>query len=133
MDFSRSERVDSLVDEIGDYVREELYPLEDRLADESFEHLADELDDKRAEVRELGWSTPHLPADWGGLGLDLTEFAHVAEVLGRSPVGHYVFNCQAPDAGNMELLIEHGTEEQQDRFLKPLVAGEVRSCFSMTE
>ena len=56
-----------------------------------------------------------------------------SEVLGRSPYGHYAFGCQAPDAGNMEILHRFGTPEQKDRFLAPLVAGEIRSCFSMTE
>jgi acyl-CoA dehydrogenase len=61
------------------------------------------------------------------------EHGLVSEVLGQSPVGHYVFNCQAPDAGNMEILIDHGTPEQREKYLKPLVQGEIRSCFSMTE
>ena len=63
-----------------------------------------------------------MPEAHGGAGLSLTEFAHVSEELGRSPLGHYVFNCQAPDVGNMEMLIEHGTPAQQARFLLPLVA-----------
>jgi alkylation response protein AidB-like acyl-CoA dehydrogenase len=65
--------------------------------------------------------------------LPLPEFAHVAEELGRTPLGHYLFNCQAPDAGNMEVLMECGTPEQQSRWLGPLARGEVRSCFAMTE
>ena len=67
------------------------------------------------------------------MGLSLLEFALVGEELGRSPLGHYAFNCQAPDAGNMELLREFGTEAQQDRWLMPLARGEIRSCFAMTE
>ena len=59
----------------------------------------------------------------GGTGLSLCDFALLREELGRSPLGHYVFNCQAPDVGNMEILLEYGTPEQQERFLKPLVAG----------
>jgi alkylation response protein AidB-like acyl-CoA dehydrogenase len=65
--------------------------------------------------------------------LSLVEFAHIGEELGRSPLGHYLFNCQAPDVGNMEILLKHGTDEQKDKYLKPLVRGEIRSCFSMTE
>jgi alkylation response protein AidB-like acyl-CoA dehydrogenase len=67
------------------------------------------------------------------MGLSLLEFGLVAEVLGRSPLGHYAFNCQAPDAGNMELLRGFGSEDQRERWLEPLVRGEVRSCFAMTE
>jgi alkylation response protein AidB-like acyl-CoA dehydrogenase len=75
----------------------------------------------------------HLPAQWGGAGLSLLEFAHLSEELGRSPLGHYAFNVQAPDVGNMEVLREHGTDEQREKWLRPLVAGEIRSCFTMTE
>jgi alkylation response protein AidB-like acyl-CoA dehydrogenase len=81
----------------------------------------------------MGLSSPHMPKQYGGAGLSLMEFAHLAEELGRSPLGHYVFNCQAPDAGNMEVLAHHGTAAQKERFLKPLVRGEIRSCFGMTE
>jgi alkylation response protein AidB-like acyl-CoA dehydrogenase len=67
------------------------------------------------------------------MGLGFRDHALVSEVLGRSPLGHYVFGCQAPDAGNMEILLEYGTDEQQNRWLEPLARGEIRSCFSMTE
>ena len=69
----------------------------------------------------------------GGLGLNCVEYALVGEELGKSPLGHYVVNGQAPDAGNMEILREFGTEAQQERWLCPLVRGEIRSCFAMTE
>jgi alkylation response protein AidB-like acyl-CoA dehydrogenase len=81
----------------------------------------------------LGLWTPHLPRELGGLGLGLSAFARVSEELGRSPLGHYVFNCAAPDIGNMELLLAHGSQEQRERFLAPLARGELRSCFSMCE
>ena len=67
------------------------------------------------------------------MGLDLVEHGLVSEVLGRSPIGHYVFNCQAPDAGNIEILHKYATEEQKAQWLQPLVDGRIRSCFSMTE
>ncbi len=92
-----------------------------------------ELERRRARARETGLWTAHVPEAYGGAGLSLTEFAHMSEELGRSPLGHYVFNCQAPDVGNMELLMEFGTPEQQERWLRPLVRGEIRSCFTMTE
>jgi acyl-CoA dehydrogenase len=63
----------------------------------------------------------------------LLEFAFLGEELGRTPLGHYCFNCQAPDVGNMEILLLHGTAEQKARYLEPLAAGQIRSCFSMTE
>jgi alkylation response protein AidB-like acyl-CoA dehydrogenase len=74
-----------------------------------------------------------LPDELGGLGLSLTEFAHVSEALGRSPLGHYLFNCQAPDIGNMEILHLHGRAAQHEAYLAPLVRGEIRSCFAITE
>ncbi|MDD5713259.1 MAG: acyl-CoA dehydrogenase family protein, partial [Smithellaceae bacterium] len=66
-------------------------------------------------------------------GLNLMEHALVSEELGRSPLGHYCFGCQAPDAGNVEILHKHGTDEQKEKYLKPLIDGKIRSCFSMTE
>lgn len=67
------------------------------------------------------------------MGLSFLEHARMSEILGTSPIGHFLFNCPAPDAGNMELLHQFGSEEQKKRFLEPLVRGEIRSCFSMTE
>ena len=76
---------------------------------------------------------PQMPKELGGLGLGLVEHGLVSERLGRTPLGHYVFGCQAPDAGNMEILHKYGTAEQKARWLEPLARGEIRSCFSMTE
>lgn len=87
----------------------------------------------RDEVRRLGAWAPHLPVEHGGRGLSLVEFARVSEVLGRSPIGHWLCNCQAPDIGNMELLHRHADAALQARWLVPLMRGEIRSCFSMTE
>ena len=74
-----------------------------------------------------------MPKEYGGMGLTLMEYALVAEVLGASHVGLYVFGCQAPDAGNIEILEKYATPEQHEKYLIPLVRGEIRSCFSMTE
>ncbi len=81
----------------------------------------------------MGLWAPHIPKDLGGLGLNCVEYALVGEELGRSPLGHFAFNAQAPDAGNMEILREFGTPAQRERWLSPLVKGEIRSCFAMTE
>lgn len=87
----------------------------------------------RDEVKRIGAWAPHLlPAD-GGLGLTLVEFARVSEVLGRSPIGHWLCNCQAPDIGNTELMHTHADAALQARWLQPLMRGEIRSCFAMTE
>jgi alkylation response protein AidB-like acyl-CoA dehydrogenase len=121
-----------LVARIREFVRGELVPLEKDLA-RGWAALLPRLEEKRGRAKELGLWAPFLPRELGGLGLPLVDFAHVSEELGWSPLGHYVVNCQAPDAGNMEILLRHGTEAQKERFLAPLARGEIRSCFSMTE
>jgi acyl-CoA dehydrogenase len=118
---------------IREFVAEEIAPLEPLLLNRDYEALMARLEEKRAQARALGLWLPQIPEEYGGMGLTLVEHGHVSELLGRSPLGHYVFNCQAPDAGNMEILIEHGTPAQQEAYLMPLLAGEIRSCFSMTE
>ena len=92
-----------------------------------------ELEEKRRMVKQMELWAPKHPKEFGGMGLDLMEHGLVSEALGGSPLGHFVFGCQAPDAGNIEILHLHGTEEQKKKYLKPLVEGEIRSCFSMTE
>ena len=87
----------------------------------------------RAEVKRIGAWAPHLPPAHGGLGLSLMEFAKISEVLGRSPIGHWLCNCQAPDIGNMELMHTHADVALQSRWLTPLMHGDIRSCFAMTE
>ena len=133
MDFSIPERVRGITRQVRDFVDRDVVPLEREVFARGFGAVLDELERLRDRAREMGLFPPHLPEAWGGGGLSLLEFAHVGEELGRSPLGHYVFNCQAPDAGNMELLLQHGTPGQQERWLRPLARGEVRSCFGMTE
>ena len=133
MDFRLADHTNTTVRIIRDFVQQELYPLERTFLESTFEKLLPVLDEKRRKVKGMGLWAPHIPQEYGGQGLSLLEFAHVSEELGRSPIGHYVFNCQAPDAGNMEILMEYGTDEQKQRFLLPLVQGQIRSCFAMTE
>jgi alkylation response protein AidB-like acyl-CoA dehydrogenase len=133
MTIAAEERIDTLLARIETFVREDLEPLEPMMLQQGFRAVLPTLQEKRRQVQQLGLWAPHLPTEYGGLGLKLTEFARVSEALGRSPLGHYVFNCQSPDIGNMELLLLHGTDEQKERFLEPLARGEIRSCFSMTE
>jgi alkylation response protein AidB-like acyl-CoA dehydrogenase len=133
MGFEPSDELKDTLGRFRRFVDEELIPLEPRLLSEGFVACLPELEEKREAVERLGLWAPHLPKEHGGMGLGLMEFAYVSEVLGRTPIGHYAFHCQAPDVGNMELLMEHGTLEQKKRFLEPLAAGEIRSCFAMTE
>jgi acyl-CoA dehydrogenase len=105
------------------------------------EHILDREDDEAAalvkqlqdEVRELGLWAPHMPPDVGGTGTGFLDYAYLNEHIGRTVWGQLVFGCQAPDAGNAEILHMFGTDEQKERWLLPLVAGQIRSFFSMTE
>jgi len=133
VDFAIPERVRSIRQIVREFMQKEIYPLELSLRARPFRELLPALAEKRAKARQTGLFAPHIPEALGGGGLSLSEFAHMSEELGRSPIGHYVFNCQAPDVGNMEILMEHATAEQKERWLLPLVRGEIRSCFTMTE
>jgi acyl-CoA dehydrogenase len=128
-----SEELLGLLDRIKEFVRTHVYPLEPDFLRRPFRELIPALNAGRDEVKRMGLWAPHLPKEHGGLGLALSEFALVSEELGRTPIGHYLFNCQAPDIGNMEILLTHGTPEQKQTYFEPLARGDVRSCFSMTE
>jgi alkylation response protein AidB-like acyl-CoA dehydrogenase len=133
MDFTPSPRVEGIRGLVREFLQREAFPLEGALRAQGFQALLPQLRAAREKARQTGLWAAHLPEKHGGAGLSLLEFAFMSEELGRSPIGHYLFNVQAPDVGNMEVLMEHGTSEQQERFLKPLVRGDVRSCFTMTE
>ena len=113
-------------------MEEHVYPNEAALAreDESSDALIAEL---RAKAKAAGIWAPHLPPEAGGTGRGFIEYALLNEEIGRSMWAQLVFNCQAPDAGNGEILHMFGTDEQKERFLRPLVEGTARSFFSMTE
>ncbi len=118
-----------------------VYPAEEHLADafdleapSFFPGIPDSvLRPIQAKVKELGLWAPHLPEDAGGMGIGVVGLALMNVIIGRSPLGPVSFGCQAPDAGNCEILLMYGTEEQKRAWLLPNVAGDVRSCFSMTE
>jgi alkylation response protein AidB-like acyl-CoA dehydrogenase len=133
MDFNISEKTRTIIAMMDEFVEKELIPMEPEFLRRSFASLEPELEEKRRMVRRMELWAPQHPRELGGMGLDLMDFALVSEALGRTPLGHYVFGAQAPDAGNIEILHRYGTEAQKETFLKPLVAGKIRSCFSMTE
>lgn len=114
-------------------LREHVYPLEQVLLDDGFAAVEPRLEAVREVVEVAGLWAPFLPVAWGGRGMPLMAYARLSEVLGQTPLGHYAFHCQAPDVGNMEVLLAHGSEAQHERFLRPLAAGTIRSCFAMTE
>jgi acyl-CoA dehydrogenase len=133
MDFSESPRVATVRATVREFIEKEVLPLEPEMAKKGFVGLLPVLKEKRERAKATGLWAAHLSKDHGGAGLSLPEYAHMSEELGRTPLGHFVFNCQAPDVGNMEILIEFGTEEQKEKYLRPLVRGDARSCFTMTE
>jgi alkylation response protein AidB-like acyl-CoA dehydrogenase len=130
---SNPRSVDDVLARVRHLVLAELVPLEPLLLAERFDELEPALERVRERVRAEGLWAPWLPADAGGMGLALGDFARVSEELGRSPLGHYAFHCQAPDVGNLELLMLHGSAAQRERWLGPLARGELRSTFAMTE
>jgi alkylation response protein AidB-like acyl-CoA dehydrogenase len=133
MDFGLSEKMQVVLPLIDEFVENELIPLEPEFLRRPFTELLPVVEEKRCMVKQMELWAPNHPTEFGGMGLSLVEHGLVSEALGRSPLGHFVFGCHAPDAGNIEILHLHGTAAQKEKYLKPLVAGEIRSCFSMTE
>ncbi len=122
-----------MLDTAHRFVRDEVAPLEPQLLSQPWHRAVTTLDALRVRAKVLGLWAPFLPEEYGGMSMPLDAFARLSEVLGWTPFGHYVCNCQAPDVGNMELLLAFGTDEQQREYLEPLARGEIRSCFAMTE
>ncbi len=132
MDFDPPAALRPLLERVEHFVATHVIPAEAHL-EHGFAAAAGKLAELRARCKAEGLWGPQIPKELGGLGLSLVEHGLVSERLGRSPLGHYVFGCQAPDAGNLEILHKYGTPAQQQRWLEPLARGELRSCFSMTE
>jgi acyl-CoA dehydrogenase len=133
MDFTVSDKMQAIIGMMREFLDKELIPLEPEFLGKDFRTMLPVVEEKRALVRQMELWAPNHPKEYGGMGLDLLEHALVSEVLGRSPLGHFVFGCHAPDAGNIEILHKHGTPAQKSTWLRPLVQGKIRSCFSMTE
>jgi alkylation response protein AidB-like acyl-CoA dehydrogenase len=127
------EALPALLEQYRIFVSQELFPIDLQVVTGPFKSYLPLLESLRTKAKNMGLFAPHLSRADGGIGLNLVQFAKVSEILGQSPIGHYVFNCNAPDIGNMELLHLFGSEKQQEKWLKPLQKGEIRSCFAMTE
>jgi acyl-CoA dehydrogenase len=136
MDFNFSGKVKDLQRRLQVFMDEHIYPNEQRFYDEiegnrwAPTRVIEEL---KPKARAAGLWNLFLPDDTSGAGLTNLEYAPLCEIMGRSLFAPEVFNCSAPDTGNMEVLARYGTPEQKERWLKPLLAGEIRSCFAMTE
>ncbi|WP_249010660.1 acyl-CoA dehydrogenase family protein [Conexibacter sp. DBS9H8] len=139
MDFELSNRAQELRDKLTAFMEEWVYPAESvyhaQLAASGDPHFEPPvMNDLKAAARQRDLWNLFLPekSEWGG-GLSNLDYAPVAEVTGRSPIAPEVFNCNSPDSGNMEILSRFGSDEQKRRWLAPLMAGEIRSVFAMTE
>jgi len=134
--FEFSDKVRDLQKRLQAFMHEHIYPNESRYHDEiandrwSPTRVIEEL---KPKARAAGLWNLFLPGREHGAGLTNFEYAPLCEIMGRSEMAPEVFNCSAPDTGNMEVLVRYGTPEQKERWLKPLLAGEIRSCFAMTE
>ena len=137
MSYDPSPKVQALQQRLMAFMDEHIYPNEQRHADEA-ESLGPwkvypVIEELKPKAREAGLWNLFLPDSEHGAGLTNLEYAPLCEIMGRSFLAPEVFNCSAPDTGNMEVLARYGTPEHQERWLKPLLAGEIRSCFAMTE
>ena len=136
IDFTLPPELEELRLRVRDFIQSVVMLGESRIGD------PDEVDrgkyiqvllEMRVQAREAGLWLPHMPEEWGGMGLSHTEMAMVQAEAAKSYYGSWVLNCQAPDEGNMHTLLHWGTDEQKEKYLRPLCEGHVMSCFAMTE
>src|SRR5712692_7602747 len=138
MTFEASRKTKALAARLTDFMNEHVYPNEllfrRQIAEGDRWQPAAIVEDLKPKARAAGLWNLFLPGTEHGAGLTNMEYAPLCEIMGRSPVfAPEVFNCSAPDTGNMEVLVRYGTPEQKQRWLEPLLAGQIRSCFAMTE
>jgi acyl-CoA dehydrogenase len=136
--FEMSDRAKMIEEQLARFMDEHVYPNE-RVYQQEVEDSGDPhfepkiMQELRAKAKGIGLWNLFLPdAEWGA-GLNNLEYTPLCEIMGRSPIAPRVFNCAAPDTGNAEILLEFGTDEQKEKWLRPLLEGDCRSCFSMTE
>ncbi|KKE79808.1 MULTISPECIES: acyl-CoA dehydrogenase [Bacillaceae] len=139
MDFSYSEKVLDLKKKVNTFMEEHVYPNEKVYQDQlnqqktRWSDIPPIMEELKKKAKKAGLWNLFLPESEYGAGLTNLEYAPVCEIMGRSVIGPEAFNCSAPDTGNMEVLARYGSEKQKKEWLEPLLAGEIRSCFSMTE
>jgi acyl-CoA dehydrogenase len=139
MVFELSERAEKLRRRVEEFMREYVYPAEAvyeqqlKAQPDRWGYIPPIIEELKARAKKEGLWNLFLPDSEYGAGLSNFEYAHICEVMGRSEIGPEVFNCSAPDTGNMEVLVRYGSPDQKERWLKPLLEGEIRSCFAMTE
>src|SRR5271168_2623619 len=137
MEFEFSDKVKGFQERLQAFMDEHVYPAEERYIGETEKNdrwqPSRVIEELKPKARAAGLWNLFLPADEHGAGLTNLEYAPLCETMGRSHMAPEIFNCSAPDTGNMEALARYGTPEQKEKWLNPLLAGEIRSCFAMTE
>ncbi len=138
MEFEYSAKTKRYLQQLADFMNEHVYPNEKTYDDQlnaqpTRWQVPPVMEELKAKARERGLWNLFLPDSEYGAGLTNTEYAPLCETMGRSPIAPEVFNCSAPDTGNMEVLVRYGTPEQKKQWLEPLLAGKIRSAFAMTE
>ncbi len=137
MEFAVSDKVKELQERLTAFMDDHIYPAEEvyheQLSQGDRWQPPPVMDELKANAKEAGLWNMFLPRSDLGAGLSNLEYAPLCEIMGRSHIGPEAFNCSAPDTGNMETFERYATEEQKEQWLKPLLDGEIRSCFSMTE
>src|SRR5271156_334921 len=137
MEFEYSEKVRALQARVTAFMAEQIYPNEEELFAQVSEgdrwQPVPLLEVLKAKAHAAGLWNLFLPESEYGAGLTNLEYAPLCEIMGRSPMAPEVFNCSAPDTGNMEVIVRYGTAEHKERWLKPLLEGKIRSCYAMTE
>jgi acyl-CoA dehydrogenase len=134
IDFTVPPELEELLGRVRAYIEQEARPAEVQIADPD-DILAswDVVERLRDSARERGIFAPHMPEDWGGLGVGVLGMALISQEVGAAPLAALGMNAMAPDEGNMHTLLLAGSDEQKERFLRPLAEGRTRSCFAMTE
>lgn len=138
MNFEYSEKVQDLIKRVEGFLETHLFPIEIELNEEIENgddrwQIPPRIEELKALAKAEGLWNLFLPESDDGFGLTNLEYAPLAELMGKSRFASEIFNCSAPDTGNMEVLVRYGTEEHKEKWLKPLLAGEIRSAFAMTE
>src|SRR5215208_6584627 len=136
IDFTLTPELEELRIRVRDFIESVVRPGEEQIGDPEHLERAEYIKllfGMRDEAKEAGLWLPHMPKEWGGMGLGHVELAMVQAEAAKSYYGPFILNCQAPDEGNMHTLLHWGTDDQKERYLRPLCEGRTRSFFSMTE